>query len=187
MAIIWGLGLLAAGQSSTMTGTYTGQFVMQGYLNLKVGPALLGSVSRSASGARELCQGRSVGIVALLLPPPPPRTRTLLPRSHPGPGSQSRGPLPSSRRLRWHSLSTAAGSAWASTTSTSPSTCFRASSCPLRCCRYGAGAGRGGICIFPPGMLAFSRCTVADKAGCCCLCMVCKCLHWPLLRIRWPR
>ena len=37
MAIIWGLGLLAAGQSSTMTGTYTGQFVMQGYLNLKVG------------------------------------------------------------------------------------------------------------------------------------------------------
>ena len=36
MAVIWGLGLLAAGQSSTMTGTYTGQFVMQGYLNLKV-------------------------------------------------------------------------------------------------------------------------------------------------------
>lgn len=36
MAVIWGLGLLAAGQSSTMTGTYSGQFVMQGYLNLKV-------------------------------------------------------------------------------------------------------------------------------------------------------
>ena len=35
---IWALGLLAAGQSSTMTGTYTGQFVMQGYLNLKVLP-----------------------------------------------------------------------------------------------------------------------------------------------------
>ena len=33
---IWALGLLAAGQSSTMTGTYTGQFVMQGYLDLKV-------------------------------------------------------------------------------------------------------------------------------------------------------
>lgn len=33
---IWALGLLAAGQSSTMTGTYTGQFVMDGYLNLKV-------------------------------------------------------------------------------------------------------------------------------------------------------
>jgi natural resistance-associated macrophage protein len=28
-AIIWGLGLLAAGQSSTMTGTYSGQFVME--------------------------------------------------------------------------------------------------------------------------------------------------------------
>ena len=36
MAVIWGLGLLAAGQSSTMTGTYTGQYVMQGYLDLKV-------------------------------------------------------------------------------------------------------------------------------------------------------
>ena len=28
-AVIWGLGLLAAGQSSTMTGTYSGQFVME--------------------------------------------------------------------------------------------------------------------------------------------------------------
>jgi natural resistance-associated macrophage protein len=36
MVYIWALGLLAAGQSSTMTGTYTGQFVMQGYLNMKV-------------------------------------------------------------------------------------------------------------------------------------------------------
>lgn len=34
---VWGLGLLAAGQSSTMTGTYTGQFVMSGFLDLKVG------------------------------------------------------------------------------------------------------------------------------------------------------
>jgi len=33
---VWGLGLLAAGQSSTMTGTYTGQFVMSGFLDLKV-------------------------------------------------------------------------------------------------------------------------------------------------------
>jgi len=30
---IWGIGLLAAGQSSTMTGTYAGQFVMEGFLN----------------------------------------------------------------------------------------------------------------------------------------------------------
>ncbi|XP_076095137.1 natural resistance-associated macrophage protein 2-like isoform X2 [Mytilus galloprovincialis] len=32
---IWAVGILAAGQSSTMTGTYTGQFVMEGFLNLK--------------------------------------------------------------------------------------------------------------------------------------------------------
>jgi natural resistance-associated macrophage protein len=30
---IWAIGLLAAGQSSTMTGTYAGQFVMEGFLN----------------------------------------------------------------------------------------------------------------------------------------------------------
>ncbi|KAL3836678.1 hypothetical protein ACJMK2_022100 [Sinanodonta woodiana] len=35
MKIIWGIGLLAAGQSSTMTGTYAGQFVMEGFLNIK--------------------------------------------------------------------------------------------------------------------------------------------------------
>ncbi|CAM6015402.1 unnamed protein product [Sphagnum balticum] len=33
---IWAIGLLAAGQSSTMTGTYTGQFVMAGFLDLRV-------------------------------------------------------------------------------------------------------------------------------------------------------
>mmetsp|Transcript_8741 Transcript_8741/g.25182 ORF Transcript_8741/g.25182 Transcript_8741/m.25182 type:complete len:557 (+) Transcript_8741:281-1951(+) len=38
VVIIWGLGLLAAGQSSTMTGTYTGQFVMCGFLNLNIKP-----------------------------------------------------------------------------------------------------------------------------------------------------
>ncbi|XP_014662574.1 PREDICTED: natural resistance-associated macrophage protein 2-like isoform X2 [Priapulus caudatus] len=31
---IWGIGILAAGQSSTMTGTYAGQFVMEGFLDL---------------------------------------------------------------------------------------------------------------------------------------------------------
>mmetsp|Transcript_101377 Transcript_101377/g.295330 ORF Transcript_101377/g.295330 Transcript_101377/m.295330 type:complete len:548 (-) Transcript_101377:78-1721(-) len=36
MRIIWGLGLCAAGQSSTMTGAYAGQWVMQGYLQLQV-------------------------------------------------------------------------------------------------------------------------------------------------------
>jgi len=33
---IWGIGLLAAGQSSTMTGTYAGQFVMEGFLDFKL-------------------------------------------------------------------------------------------------------------------------------------------------------
>ena len=32
---IWAIGIFAAGQSSTMTGTYSGQFVMEGFLNLK--------------------------------------------------------------------------------------------------------------------------------------------------------
>ncbi|XP_061272098.1 natural resistance-associated macrophage protein 2-like isoform X7 [Bos javanicus] len=32
---IWAVGILAAGQSSTVTGTYSGQFVMEGFLNLK--------------------------------------------------------------------------------------------------------------------------------------------------------
>ncbi|KXJ28361.1 Natural resistance-associated macrophage protein 2 [Exaiptasia diaphana] len=31
---IWGIGILAAGQSSTMTGTYSGQFAMEGFLNI---------------------------------------------------------------------------------------------------------------------------------------------------------
>lgn len=31
---IWAVGILAAGQSSTMTGTYSGQFAMEGFLNL---------------------------------------------------------------------------------------------------------------------------------------------------------
>ncbi|KAM8806933.1 natural resistance-associated macrophage protein 1 [Eudromia elegans] len=32
---IWAVGVLAAGQSSTMTGTYAGQFVMEGFLQLR--------------------------------------------------------------------------------------------------------------------------------------------------------
>jgi len=34
--ILWAIGLLAAGQSSTMTGTYAGQFVMEGFLQLEI-------------------------------------------------------------------------------------------------------------------------------------------------------
>ncbi|PIC18842.1 hypothetical protein B9Z55_024593 [Caenorhabditis nigoni] len=32
---IWGIGIFAAGQSSTMTGTYTGQFVMEGFVRIE--------------------------------------------------------------------------------------------------------------------------------------------------------
>eukprot|EP00887_Chlorella_sp_A99_P004922 scaffold4.g4922.t1 len=35
MALIWAVGLLAAGQSSVITGTFAGQFAMSGFLNLK--------------------------------------------------------------------------------------------------------------------------------------------------------
>mmetsp|Transcript_23726 Transcript_23726/g.61965 ORF Transcript_23726/g.61965 Transcript_23726/m.61965 type:complete len:568 (-) Transcript_23726:91-1794(-) len=35
---IWAVGLLAAGQSSTMTGTYAGQFIMEGFLDIKIAP-----------------------------------------------------------------------------------------------------------------------------------------------------
>lgn len=34
--IVWGVGLLAAGQASTITGTYAGQFVMAGFLNFQI-------------------------------------------------------------------------------------------------------------------------------------------------------
>ncbi|WOL12637.1 metal transporter Nramp2 [Canna indica] len=33
---IWGVGLLASGQSSTITGTYAGQFIMGGFLSLRL-------------------------------------------------------------------------------------------------------------------------------------------------------
>ncbi|MES1906771.1 MAG: hypothetical protein MHM6MM_000010 [Cercozoa sp. M6MM] len=36
--IIWALGLLAAGQASTMTGTFAGQYVMHGFLQLRLPP-----------------------------------------------------------------------------------------------------------------------------------------------------
>lgn len=33
---VWAIGLLAAGQSATMTGTFAGQYVMEGFINLRV-------------------------------------------------------------------------------------------------------------------------------------------------------
>lgn len=44
---IWGVGLLAAGQSSTITGTYAGQFIMGGFLNLQIKKWLRSLITRS--------------------------------------------------------------------------------------------------------------------------------------------
>ncbi|KAF5747023.1 metal transporter Nramp2-like [Tripterygium wilfordii] len=44
---IWGIGLLAAGQSSTITGTYAGQFIMGGFLNLPLKKWLRALITRS--------------------------------------------------------------------------------------------------------------------------------------------
>ncbi|CAL4898280.1 unnamed protein product [Urochloa decumbens] len=44
---IWGIGLLAAGQSSTITGTYAGQFIMGGFLNLKLKKWVRALITRS--------------------------------------------------------------------------------------------------------------------------------------------
>lgn len=44
---IWGIGLLAAGQSSTITGTYAGQFIMGGFLNLPLKKWIRSLITRS--------------------------------------------------------------------------------------------------------------------------------------------
>ena len=44
---MWGIGLLAAGQSSTITGTYAGQFIMGGFLDLQVKEWLRALLTRS--------------------------------------------------------------------------------------------------------------------------------------------
>lgn len=44
---IWAIGLLASGQSSTITGTYAGQFVMGGFLNLRLKKWLRVMITRS--------------------------------------------------------------------------------------------------------------------------------------------
>lgn len=49
MQLIWAVGLLAAGQSSTMTGTYAGQFVMEGYLRIRMKPAARALITRAVA------------------------------------------------------------------------------------------------------------------------------------------
>lgn len=46
---IWAIGLLAAGQSSTITGTYAGQFIMGGFLNLRLQKWLRALITRSCA------------------------------------------------------------------------------------------------------------------------------------------
>ncbi|GAB2282667.1 Metal transporter Nramp3 [Dionaea muscipula] len=46
---IWGIGLLAAGQSSTITGTYAGQFIMGGFLNMRLKKWLRSLITRSCA------------------------------------------------------------------------------------------------------------------------------------------
>lgn len=46
---IWGIGLLAAGQSSTITGTYAGQFLMGGFLDLPIKKWLRSVITRSCA------------------------------------------------------------------------------------------------------------------------------------------
>src|SRR6201999_3540838 len=44
--ILFGIALVAAGQSSTITGTLAGQIVMEGYLNLRIAPWLRRLITR---------------------------------------------------------------------------------------------------------------------------------------------
>ncbi|KAJ8425124.1 hypothetical protein Cgig2_011090 [Carnegiea gigantea] len=46
---IWAIGLLAAGQSSTITGTYAGQFIMGGFLNLRLRKWIRALITRSCA------------------------------------------------------------------------------------------------------------------------------------------
>ncbi|KAL1536498.1 Metal transporter Nramp3 [Salvia divinorum] len=46
---IWAIGLLAAGQSSTITGTYAGQFIMGGFLNLRLKKWMRALITRSCA------------------------------------------------------------------------------------------------------------------------------------------
>ncbi|KZV58723.1 natural resistance-associated macrophage protein [Dorcoceras hygrometricum] len=49
VAYIWAIGLLASGQSSTMTGTYAGQFIMGGFLNMRMKKWLRALITRSCA------------------------------------------------------------------------------------------------------------------------------------------
>jgi len=48
-SVVWSIGLLAAGQSSTMTGTYAGQFIMEGFLELRIPNWVRVAITRAVS------------------------------------------------------------------------------------------------------------------------------------------
>mmetsp|Transcript_42838 Transcript_42838/g.111089 ORF Transcript_42838/g.111089 Transcript_42838/m.111089 type:complete len:566 (-) Transcript_42838:287-1984(-) len=52
--VVFALALLASGQSSTMTGTYAGQFVMEGFVELKMKPIYRALLTRSLAIAPSL-------------------------------------------------------------------------------------------------------------------------------------
>ena len=66
--ILFGVALLCAGQSSTLTGTLAGQIVMEGYLHLRIAPWLRRLVTRLAGpgpgGRGDLDGGRAVDAAA---------------------------------------------------------------------------------------------------------------------------
>ncbi|RLN34309.1 hypothetical protein C2845_PM03G23090 [Panicum miliaceum] len=75
-AIVYGIALLASGQSSTITGTYSGQYIMQGFLDIRmkkwlrnlmtrciaIAPSLVVSIIGGSSGA-----GRLIIIASMIL------------------------------------------------------------------------------------------------------------------------
>nr|CAB3452536.1 unnamed protein product [Digitaria exilis] len=75
-AIVYGVALLASGQSSTITGTYSGQYIMQGFLDIRmkkwlrnlmtrciaIAPSLVVSIIGGSSGA-----GRLIIIASMIL------------------------------------------------------------------------------------------------------------------------
>ncbi|KAH7663688.1 natural resistance-associated macrophage protein [Dioscorea alata] len=75
-SIVYAIALLASGQSSTITGTYAGQYIMQGFLNIKmrnwlrnlmtrciaIAPSLIVSIIGGSSGA-----GRLIIIASMIL------------------------------------------------------------------------------------------------------------------------
>ena len=82
-AIVYGVALLASGQSSSITGTYAGQYIMQGFLDIKmkkwmrnlltrsiaIVPSLVVSIIGGSSGAGHLIIIASVGNTVCLFSP----------------------------------------------------------------------------------------------------------------------